>query len=352
MITIVLAIDNLPACLLECYGSTLTETPHFDCLASQAVTFNWHFADSMNSIDANHLDDRHPWMTGLHSFRSEADSSSLQERLEIANVDVVMLSESTSKNQNSFSELIDQAIDTFQNLISSRSQHPTLLWLNAKGITSSEINLNDFDEEDQEEAELVNLILQVEQFDIEAGRLFDAILDACQTEKVLFIVTSAKGEIKGSGLFSQKRPDPFIRPEYLVHTPLMIVAPEIGSAERRLELVQTIDLLPTIEEWLIQQPAMKYRDGCSLWSLLRNEASLEKPWRETLYMTYSDNIFALRTSKYYFIEERSLSSLQEESKLYLYLKPDDLWDHYNVAKQYPQVVEELQNQLHIFFEQC
>ncbi|VAX39599.1 hypothetical protein MNBD_PLANCTO02-2548 [hydrothermal vent metagenome] len=329
MICVVLAIENLPAFTLGCYGGTEFETPYFDLLSSAGVTFNWHFADSIASVNKHH-----PWMTGDHTFfYTPSDKSPLmKERLENAGVHVVIQNEELPVCQNSFSELITQATETLQQLISSTSNQPTLFWLNAQGV-SGKTELKD----------------EVKQLDTDARALIEFLLNANQAEEILFVMTAARGAVDLPQINAlEKSP----LPESLVHTPLIFVSPLLGSSERRQELVQTIDLLPTIEDWLTQQSARNQSDGKSLWQILKNETSKNKNWREAIYIKSSDNTFAVRTDRFYLIEDKATQEDAANSffpNLFLYVKPDDLWDIYNVANQSPQVVEELHHQQQVFF---
>ncbi len=329
MICVVLAIENLPAFALGCYGGTEFETPYFDLLSSAGVTFNWHFADSIAPVN-----EYHPWMTGEQTFFYNPSKASplMKERLENAGGHVLIQNEEFPSHQNSFSKLIVQAIETLQQLTFSSSNQPTLLWLNAQGV-SGKTDLHD----------------EVKQLDTDAGTLINFLLNTNHTKEVSFVMTAARGVNDLSQINAIKQAP---LPESLVHTPLIFVSPLLGSAERRQELVQTIDLLPTIEEWLVQQPARKKQDGKSLWQILKNETNKNETWREAIYIKSSDSTFAVRTSDFYLIEDKASPEEAANSflpNLFLYVKPDDLWDIYNVANQSPQITEELHRQQQLFF---
>ncbi|QDT41151.1 Sulfatase [Gimesia alba] len=54
----VVSFEQLPACMLGCYGHQWIETPNFDRLASLSVVFDQHFANDLSSQNS------YPWWTG------------------------------------------------------------------------------------------------------------------------------------------------------------------------------------------------------------------------------------------------------------------------------------------------
>ncbi|MCA9015908.1 MAG: sulfatase-like hydrolase/transferase, partial [Planctomycetaceae bacterium] len=54
----VVSFEQLPACMLGCYGHQWIETPNFDRLASLSVVFDQHFANDLSTHNS------YPWWTG------------------------------------------------------------------------------------------------------------------------------------------------------------------------------------------------------------------------------------------------------------------------------------------------
>jgi len=132
----------------------------------------------------------------------------------------------------------------------------------------------------------------------------------------------------------------------LIQTALIVRLPELvgGDAEhagtRRRALVQSIDLLPTVEEWLAV-PVGAPVEGRSVLPLIRQSVD---QIHEDLLLGDGEGALALRTTDALYVETAPPEAGADVG-VSLYEKPFDRWDVANVAQQQPGMVDELSARL-------
>ncbi|WP_339729844.1 sulfatase-like hydrolase/transferase [uncultured Gimesia sp.] len=92
----VVSFEQLPACMLGCYGHQWIETPNFDRLASLSVVFDQHFANDLSAQNSC------PWWTGQtipSAFETQANenAAALFRHLKKQGVQSTLLLESDSE---------------------------------------------------------------------------------------------------------------------------------------------------------------------------------------------------------------------------------------------------------------
>jgi arylsulfatase A-like enzyme len=108
------------------------------------------------------------------------------------------------------------------------------------------------------------------------------------------------------------------------------------AGTRRGALVQSIDLLPTVAEWL-GRPVGSTVEGRSVLPLIRQTA---EQIHDELLLGDGEGALALRTRDALYVETPATEE-GEEPVVGLYGKPHDRWDAANLAKQQPGLAEEL-----------
>jgi N-acetylglucosamine-6-sulfatase len=147
------------------------------------------------------------------------------------------------------------------------------------------------------------------------GRILDLLRDTRRLDRTVVIFTSDNGYFYGEHYLNEERRlayEESIRLPLLVRWPSGAVA---GTA--RGELVQTIDLAPTILDLAGVADTVR-RDGVSLAPLLRGDSV---PWRSSVLVEYwTDTVFprvlnmgyrAVRTERYKYIQYLELEGMDE-----------------------------------------
>jgi len=181
--------------------------------------------------------------------------------------------------------------------------------------------------------------------DMQLGKLLDAIENLFADESLLLIVTVAEGESLGTESLVSKGCARLC--DEIVHTPLFCRLSGVETKGRSQDLVQTVDLVPTLTEWFGISADSLPTEGRSVLPILRNE---ERSPREYLCLGAEDGSCGILTPELYFIRtERDVEGFNEE-KPCLFVKPDDVWDIHNLAEQSPEDVTELSATLDAFLE--
>jgi N-acetylglucosamine-6-sulfatase len=147
------------------------------------------------------------------------------------------------------------------------------------------------------------------------GRLMEALENKGQLDNTVIVFTSDHGYWYGEhGLNEERRLayEEGIRIPFLMRYPGMIPA-----GIRRTEMIQSIDMAPTLLEMAGQQPA-SYIEGRSLVPVIRGTAT---DWRNTVFIEYySDTVFprvknmgykAVRGERYKYIHYLELEGMDE-----------------------------------------
>jgi arylsulfatase A-like enzyme len=170
--------------------------------------------------------------------------------------------------------------------------------------------------------------------DAALGRLLDQIDHEAQTAPTLLIVTAGRGMIvREPGLLVGEWEQ---LAEETVHTPLFVRPPGMIGGVRRQDLVQSVDLLPTLAEWFGIDASGLSLDGASLLPTLRGEKS--EPRSRVLIA--GDGRAGIRTSDYYLVRRQA-----DDASSRLFAKPEDIWETNDLAQQSPDMVDQLSGQL-------
>lgn len=109
----VVSFDQLPACMLGCYGHQWIETPNFDRLASLSVVFDQHYANDVSSSNS------HPWWTGnplpqACAVTDSEEKTSLIGHLKQLGIQTTILLETEEQNEsNSISGIQKTLLEEF-----------------------------------------------------------------------------------------------------------------------------------------------------------------------------------------------------------------------------------------------
>jgi arylsulfatase A-like enzyme len=228
------------------------------------------------------------------------------------------------------------------------------------------------------------------------GQLWDAIEQAAAASPTLLIVTAALGaSVREPGVLRDGWSG---LAEETLHTPLFVRALPTRRTSRRQQLVQPVDLLPTLFDWFGVDSSDLSFEGQSLLPLVRGQA--HEP-RSRIWCGDSQDLRGIRTPDYYLVEKNSgatadpLRSAVSSSEVHestdrrrlplrqqlpaqtspdpkrdqqwhpadlsgsgpddndlpfrLFAKPEDIWEVNDLAPQRPDAVQELSAELDRFF---
>ncbi len=125
--------------------------------------------------------------------------------------------------------------------------------------------------------------------------------------------------------------------EETVHTPLFIRPPGMIGGVRRQDLVQSVDLFPTLAEWFGIDASGLGLDGTSLLPPVRGE----KGEPRSRVLIAGDGLAGIRTSDYYLVS----ATRRRSGTSRLFAKPEDIWETNDLAQQSPDMVDQLAGQL-------
>lgn len=120
----------------------------------------------------------------------------------------------------------------------------------------------------------------VAEVDHQMGRIIKLLKDTGQYDDTLILFTSDHGEELGSHYLWGK--GGFFDGSYRV--PLIVRDPQGQSGARVSELVESVDLVPTILDWL-KRPRMPHHDGLSLLPWIQSTEGAES-WREGVMLEF------------------------------------------------------------------
>ena len=133
-----------------------------------------------------------------------------------------------------------------------------------------------------------------------------------------------------------------IQTALIVRLPGRVPGDTDHAGTRRGALVQSIDLLPTVTEWL-GLPVGSAVEGRSVLPVIRQTV---EQIHDELLLGDGAGALALRTSETLYVETPATEE-GDEPVVGLYGKPHDRWDAANLAKQQPGLAEELQARLKV-----
>jgi arylsulfatase A-like enzyme len=411
---VVVSFDHVHAGFLGCCGNDWIETPNLDRLAAKTVLFDQHFCDNLDAAAPDHAwwTGRHQFPLADDQPR---ESPAFVENLHSRGVHTTLIVESdgrheaaiappfgevitvrgsdgfdVAENETPFARVVRRGCDWLRDAADKAG--PALLWIKSRGIPTpwvppqafAELYLDDFglaeeglpqhdSEEDLKTAEspaaaeeepptggrdgsldwryaAAMYAAYVTLVDRWLGILLQTLKETPGWNDALLIVTAASGQSLGEhgSLADESLP---LRSE-AVQTPLWVRDP--GSDQggtRRQDLVQSIDLAPTLSDWFCApeaapnpvQPPAPPQLGRSLLPLIRNEPITA---RESLVLGNSRLEWGIRTPEFFYVEPGDRHPDPAASPSRLFEKPSDRWDQSDVLSQYPQITEELQAALH------
>jgi len=381
MNAICLVLDRLHAGYLGPYGNSWIETPAFNRLAGQALSFDHALVDSPE-LERLY---RSYWQ-GWHSLCQDEppdDRSSLPALLRNAGVHTALLTDDRAVAEHSlamdFDELIRldppweskgaeqieqthlakccvEAIDWL-----GSAPEPFLLWCHLAGLgtvwdappefrqayweegdppplTSADVPESMLPE-DHDPDELLNVCHayagQVSLLDTCLGALLEFVDSTAFAAQTLLALTSARGFPLGE----HRRVGPCNTALYveLVHVPLMLRLPNaLAAAARSQVLVEPADLWATLLERFGVSDRPPSPTALSLLPVIRQEAPT---WRDRLCIAGAGTDRAIRTPAWY---------LRSAAASELYTKPDDRWEVNDVSDRCRQVVRPLEEALQLF----
>lgn len=390
---LVLSFDRLHLGFLGCYGNDWIETPNFDRLATEAVVFDQHYGENFSARPTNHA-----WWTGRHQFPLDADQQrelpTFLDELRSAGITSRLLIETDGRDdtrvappfdevhavrgedglevhesQTPFARLVDRSLELMDTLRSEES--PSLLWIQSRGVPSpwlpprgfADLYLEEFGlgEREERESEADDLIDSGEEsetaettqpdvalerryarslyaayvtlLDRWLGKFLDALRRHPLWSEALLIVTAGSGQMLGEhGTLGD---EPILLREELIHAPLFIRDPLSDQhLTRRHALVQTIDLAPTLLDWLAETGARDF----SLLPILSNTTDT---LHETLLLGNARSEWSLRTAEFFYVLQPDRLTEDGRPVAALFEKPCDRWDMADVLSQYPQQADDL-----------
>ena len=147
------------------------------------------------------------------------------------------------------------------------------------------------------------------------GRILEVLRETGQLDSTVVVFTSDNGYFYGEHYLNEERRLAY---EESIRLPLIVrYPPVIAAGTTRAEMVQTIDLAPTLLELAAAADTVT-REGRSLVPLLRGDSI---PWRTSVLVEYwTDTVFprvrnmgyrAIRTDRYKYIQYLELQGMDE-----------------------------------------
>ncbi len=401
---ICLVVDGLRASALGTYGNTFSPTPHCDHLASRSAVVEWLIADSIYSKDFY----RSCWQ-GVHALRppSPTDQSSLPELLEQAGIQKWMITDdphladlaeeqgfeeslfAETTNDRSSAQLEETSAAQFVSFVAenleewrsagAESGQSSLLWLHTRGMLDAwdaplAMRNEMLDEEDPAPAdycvpptkldhvddpdELLQhraaYAAQVSVLDACIGALCEAIEQTMAGSETMFVLIGSSGFALGEHgwvgsdcqlLFSEQ-----------IHLPCLFhICGNAIPPPRLPGLAQPADVGATLLDWLNVDPPVP-QDGISFLSCCQQGGNAPRLLTVT---SGKHNGRAVRTNDWMLVQadhaqadsEKTSEETSQKAENQLFAKPDDRWEHNDVAALCPEIVEEISHVL-AKFESC
>lgn len=202
------------------------------------------------------------------------------------------------------------------------------------------------------------------------GKLLQLLDESPEWNQALLVVAAGAGQALGEhGRLAEERAS--LRAES-VHAPLWIRVPHSDQAgTRRQAMVQTIDVGPTVVEWMggkwdlgnvdrermhqegpiLFESAHTSRSldnlqfgeyGVSLLPLIRNEVVSV---RDVAWLGSGRSEWGLRTVDFFYVEPGDENREPDQTPAALFEKPHDRWDQFDVAPQFRQVSQDMHEML-------
>ena len=372
---ICLVIDGLRAGALGCYGNTVSRTPHFDDLASRSAIVEWLWADAPSKEEfyqsvwqgrhsarpAEQLQQLSPLHATLQAhevpLRLITDDAWLVDWLpdescqSIARHETEATTAAENVGQTAFAKFCSVVVEHLEEWIDDGTGSVT--WIHSKGLLAAwdaplVLRSELLDEEDPETLEILDpprdiqvddpdqLLLyrsayaaQVSAMDACFGALCESIGEIMSDRETLLMVAGSQGFPLGEHgtvgsdckhLFSER-----------LHLPwLLHICDHDLPLPRISGLAQPTDIPATLLDWLgIETPGR-----CDGFSVLPSLEESSGNLRDIALTVGEAGEHAIRTSDW-FMQSSTSRSPQ------LFAKPDDRWEHNDVAVRCPEEVEQL-----------
>jgi len=357
MKAVVLTFDRLPAYWLSCYGNPSAPTPNCDALAAQSIVFDEHFTENVDSSARNHA-----WWTGCYQFPRSHDAqlhfpnvfSAFQgHQIETAlfveksdqdgSIPLPAFSTASSAEPKRSSVRIFEAATTCEliaggidciNGWQGENVASWLLWLKASGITVPSAS-----------SQLISEATQP--VDESIGRLWQFLSNEVEHDDLLLVVTAGRGA-DGSFSTADGNADRSAIRDSILHVPLFLYLGGVEMGGRRSELTQPVDLVPTLLEWLGMDSNTLPNEGHSVLTCARSKAH---PGRGQLF--FGDGLRTIGTATEDCLlrmpGQNAGPAVSRDPEMFI--KPDDRFEIHDVARQEPDIVDELVRTLTDFVEE-
>ncbi len=337
-VVVVLSLDHWHAGLSGFCGGEPLLTARLDRLAAEAAVFDRHFAISPAGDPS--INGR-AWAGGGSGTGAALPETSAAERFERAGVSVEVIADAGAgwlelagfELVRVLDGALEGAVAEAMDRLSETPQEHSLVWVAVSAPAEIEPG-EPGDEEDWFER-LESIDEAMGSFDRCVGAAVDGLERAGLSGEALLVVTGGRGAWLGDRGFEDDRR--CVLHEERLRTPLVLRGPGVEPGQRRLELVQVTDLLPTLLVWF-GADATEDLAGIDLLSLLGQGG---RGGREEIVVRDSDGGCGLRTHDLFLV--RPSAGGLDASRLFS--KPDDVWDLVDVSEQGPEEVERLSGRL-------
>ena len=395
---ICIVIDGLRASALGCYGNTISSTPSFDRLASRSVVADWMWADSPEL----HGFYQSAW-SGLHALRTHAvgQSTPLLDALHKQDVrqwlvtdepwlvqqaaklpfDDDLLIESQANRAaeeiegTHLAQLFSETIERLAEWQADNSSNYSsgLLWLHARGMAGPwdaprEMRADLLDEEDPDAPDFVEpprelsdindpdqlleyqvaYAAQVAVVDACIGAFYQSLGEVFSDSDTLVMLLGSRGMALGEhgsiGTDCQQLYSEQLHLPWLTHT--------LGNHQplaRDSQLRQPADVAATLANWFGANEDVNTKDGIYQ---LPGQSQLEHDARTLAVTQGPAGEMAIRTPAWLMRVLSEEKQGEQESSPELYVKPDDRWEHNNVAVRCPDIIKKLHAELERYLECC
>ncbi len=328
-VQVVLSLDHWNAGLAGFCGGEPLLMPRVDRLAAESAVFDRHF--SMSPAGDASVNGR-AWAGGGWGTGPIADPAAQQfgragvaaEVLTDVETDWLALAgwESVRVVGEGLEHAVDEAV---QRLAEAGGEHH-LLWVAVSGPAEG------VDGEWPDNLEELDSSMTT--FDRCVGAAIDGLVRTGLESEALLVVTGGRGAWLGDRGFEDDERTRLH--EECLRSPLLLKGPMIEPGQRRLELVQVTDLLPTLLEWFEQTPQLEGLPGINLLELVGQDGG----GHDEIVVRDSDGGWGIRSHDLFLVRSGAAGASSR-----LFSKPDDAWDLVDVSAQGIVDVERLNGRL-------
>ena len=340
-----LSLDHWHAGLSGFCGGEPLLTERLDRLAAEAAVFDRHFGISPAGDPS--INGR-AWAGGGSGTGDAVPETSAVERFERAGVSVEVIADAGAgwlelagfDSVRVLDGALEGAVAEAMDRLSETPQEHSLVWVAVSAPAEIEPSGPVESDELGDEEDWFDRLEAIDEamggFDRCVGAAVDGLERAGLSGEALLVVTGGRGAWLGDRGFEDDRR--CVLHEERLRTPLVLRGPGVEPGQRRLELVQVTDLLPTLLVWFGVDVTEDPLAGIDLLSLLGQGG---RGGRKEIVVRDSDGGCGLRTHDLFLV--RPAAGGLDASRLFS--KPDDVWDLVDVSEQGPEEVERLSGRL-------